>query len=76
MSGFFDYEVRVHGQLTERLVRSLELHDAEIDTVIMGASVDQAALRGLLDRIHHLGLEVVALHRRPAADTADRNAPP
>lgn len=74
MQDVFDYEVRVHGHLTERLVRALELHNAEIDTVIIGVAADQPALRGLLDRLYDLGLEVVELHRRPATGSIDRTS--
>jgi len=35
-------------------------------TVLRRAGTDQAALRGLLNRINELGLEVIGLHRESA----------
>jgi len=35
-------------------------------TVLRRAGTDQAALRGLLNRINELGLEVIDLHRESA----------
>jgi len=49
-AAFDDVQVRVAGETT----------------VLQRAGTDQAALHGLLNKIHGLGLEVIDVHREPA----------
>jgi hypothetical protein len=74
--GHFLYEIRVDGLLDERWsqwLNGLSLRPEQNETVLTAAVPDQAALRGLLNRIWDLNLEVISLSRlRP--ETGSRGA--
>jgi hypothetical protein len=66
------YEIRVRGRLSRTLVAEFEQLDlaastGQLETVLHGPVVDQAALHGLLRRVEALGLELVEV-RRTIAD--------
>lgn len=66
--GHFLYEIRVDGLLDERWsqwLNGLSLRLEQNETVLTAAVPDQAALRGLLNRIWDLNLEVISLSRLP-----------
>ena len=62
-----NYEIRVRGRVGEHLLDALGLagEAAPVETVLRGPVVDQEALRGLLDRLQDLGLELVEVRRLP-----------
>jgi hypothetical protein len=66
------YEIRVEGHLQDHW--SLWFQGLAIcqqpngDTVLRGALVDQAALFGVLSKVHDLNLVLVSLTRSSAAD--------
>jgi hypothetical protein len=60
------YEIRVEGILDQSWTawfEGLEIDSDDSQTVISGPVVDQAALRGLLDRVCDLGLVVISVRR-------------
>jgi hypothetical protein len=61
------YEIRVEGQLTERWSAWFEglaiRSDPEGETSLTGQLADQAALFGVLSRIHDLNLVLVSVRR-------------
>ena len=60
------YEVRIKGRLGEALLGTFAGFDAEVEpveTVLRGDIEDQAALHGVLDRIHEAGLEIVEVRK-------------
>jgi hypothetical protein len=60
------YEVRVAGILDQRWrawFEGLEIDSDTTQTVISGPVEDQAALRGLLDRVCDLGLVLMSVRR-------------
>jgi hypothetical protein len=61
------YEIRVEGHLTERWsewFEALAVHaDPNGETVLSGWLVDQAALFGVLAKIHALNLVLVSVNR-------------
>lgn len=72
------YEITVRGTGSRRLATAFEELDVSSfagHTVLRGHLADQAALRGLLDRIAALGLDVVDLRRLPPADAWEEAAP-
>jgi hypothetical protein len=62
------YEIRIEGHLTERWsdwFEGLTIHnESSGDTVLSGAFVDQAALFGMLTKIHSLNLTLISVNRR------------
>jgi hypothetical protein len=68
MSGA-DYEIRITGRVGAAAVRML--CDLEVRpegpeaTCIRGRMADQAALHGVLQRLHDLGVEVVSINQLP-----------
>jgi len=74
------YVITVHGIAGPRERAALD--DTEVTaagdaTVLRRAGTDQAALHGLLRRIHDLGLDVLAVHlesAEPASGTRSRSA--
>jgi hypothetical protein len=62
-----NYEIRVEGVLDPRWSSwfdGLQITNEPVDvTVIAGAVVDQAALHGLLVKIHDLGLPLISVYR-------------
>jgi hypothetical protein len=60
------YELRVKGRLGEALLATFDGFNAEVEpveTVLRGEIVDQAALHGVLERIHEAGLELVEVRK-------------
>jgi hypothetical protein len=60
------YELRIKGRLGEALLGSFAGFDAEVEpveTVLRGDIEDQAALHGVLERIHEAGLEIVEVRK-------------
>jgi hypothetical protein len=64
---FFVYEIRVEGQLdsqwTEWFGGMTIAPQANGDTVLSGAVIDQAALYGLLKKVRDLGMTLVSVQR-------------
>jgi len=64
------YEIRVEGHLTERWsdwFDGLTIHnEPNGETVLSGVFVDQAALFGMLIKIHSLNLTLISVNRIPA----------
>ena len=67
MAELFEYEIRVQGNLDEQWsdwfdgLSVTEAGDGE--TLIKGEVADQAALRGILEKIWNLNLVLVSVHR-------------
>ncbi len=65
------YEIKVRGTLTERWstwFEDLEIHPGPNgETVLTGQLLDQAAVFGVLSRIHSLNLELLSLWQLPPA---------
>ena len=62
------YEIHIKGRISDQLISAFEGMDATVggvETVLSGRELDQAALRGLLDRIQDLGLELIEVRRLP-----------
>ncbi len=65
------YVVHIRGELSGDALEDFEGLDyltatvVPTETVLTGVVPDQAALLGLLNRIHSLGLEVVEVRRAP-----------
>lgn len=62
-----DYQIRVRGHLDDRWFRwftglTITL-TPDGETVITGASLDNAALHAILNRIRDLGLELIAVQQ-------------
>jgi hypothetical protein len=70
MDGQRFYEIQVMGQLTERWsewLAGLTIHyNPDGTTTLSGLLPDQAALFGVLARIHGLSLVLIAVHSAPA----------
>jgi hypothetical protein len=61
-----DYEIRVKGALSVSFAGAFEDFTASVrptETVMRGRIRDQAELRGLLDRLQNLGLELLEVRR-------------
>jgi hypothetical protein len=76
-----DYEIRIKGRLSDSLLAAFEGLTATVEpveTVLYGPVEDQSMLRGLLDRIQSLGLELVEIRRLPIApeELPDEPEPP
>jgi hypothetical protein len=65
-----NYEIRVRGRVGDHLVDALGLAAVvePVETVLRGPVVDQEGLRGILDQLQDLGLELIEVRRLPAAD--------
>ncbi len=63
------YQVRVKGCLSEAFLTWLELtgsYDPQADeTLLLVVTPDQAALYGLLNRLHDLGLTLISVESHP-----------
>ena len=60
------YELRIKGRLGETLLATFDGFNAEVEpveTVLRGEIVDQAALHGVLERIHEAGLELIEVRK-------------
>ncbi|HET9877160.1 MAG TPA: hypothetical protein VFQ37_15595 [Mycobacterium sp.] len=67
------YQICIRGRVTERLGSALEgmrLEAGATDTAFTGEIRDQSQLYGLLDRVRDLGLELVSVQPKLAADPA------
>ena len=60
------YEIRVRGHLGTRWAAWFDgltiAHDSDGTTIIHGPVADQAALHGLLQKIHDLGLPLISVN--------------
>jgi hypothetical protein len=67
------YEIRVEGHLTDRWSEWFDglaiRNDPGDETTLNGPLADQAALFGVLAKIHALNLTLVSVYRRPAHAT-------
>lgn len=67
MSQSHVYEIRVEGHLTDRWSDWFEglviRNDPDGETTLSGAFVDQAALFGVLTKIHALNLTLISVNR-------------
>jgi hypothetical protein len=61
------YLIRVEGQLSPGVTSAFPSLDSRqfAHTIVHGQLPDQSALAGVLDHLHRLGVEVVAVHRIP-----------
>ncbi len=70
------YEIRVEGHLTDRWFDWFDglaiRNDPNGETTLSGSLADQAALFGVLAKIHALNLTLVSVYRRPAHTTVPR----
>jgi hypothetical protein len=60
------YEIRVEGVLDGRWTAcfdGLQVHPRSSETLISGSITDQAALRGVLAKVHDLGLVLISVRR-------------
>ena len=60
------YELRIKGRLGEALLATFDGFNAEVEpveTVLRGDIADQAALHGVLERIHEAGLELIEVRK-------------
>lgn len=68
------YEIHIKGRISEPLMSAFEGLDATVgpvETVLSSRELDQAALRGVLDRIQSLGLELIEVRRLPRSTERD-----
>lgn len=65
----YHYEIRVEGHLTDRWTGWFEglaiQNESEDETTLSGILCDQAALFGILSKIHALNLTLVSVNRLP-----------
>ena len=65
------YEIRVQGRLDQRWSEWFEgltiSYDADDNTVLRGPLVDEAALYGVLNKVHDLTLPLLAVNRVAAS---------
>ncbi len=69
------YEIRIRGHVPPEELEEVENLRATIEpaeTVLRGCVPDQAALHGILTRLHSLGLELLEVRRVPAPDELRR----
>jgi hypothetical protein len=69
------YEIRIKGRVGEPVLATFGELNASVkpaETVLRGVINDQAALHGLLDRIHSLGLELIEI--RQVEDSSPRRS--
>jgi|KBSSwiStaDraftv2_1062776.scaffolds.fasta_scaffold196754_3 hypothetical protein len=68
------YEIHIRGMPDPDLLRELPNVTAgapQMRTVLYGHELDQAALRGLLDQLENLGLELVEVRAVPPGPPSD-----
>jgi hypothetical protein len=73
------YEIRVKGRLTPSLQAAFQGMTAQVEpveTVLSGTIEDQAALYGVLDHVHALGLELIEVRRVAAVALPERGDGP
>ncbi len=64
------YEIRVRGHIPPDELVEFENVSAVVnssETVLRGLVIDQAALQGILQRLHRLGLDLIEVRRRPVS---------
>jgi hypothetical protein len=71
------YQIRVRGRIPADELMEFEGVSAAVqptETVLTGRVVDQAALQGILQRLHLLGLDLIEVRRCPdmTADPSHR----
>lgn len=70
MDASFTYEIRVEGQLDDRWTDWFDGLTVQRDgcdgTILTGIVTDQAALFGVLTKIHNLNLILVSVSRQPS----------
>lgn len=72
MDQSYVYEIRIEGHLTDRwsdwfeglMIRT----DPDGETTLIGPLADQAALFGVLTKIHNLNLTLIAVYRTSPSD--------
>ena len=68
MNSVYIYEICIEGQLSESWINWFEgltmSNKAENVTSLKGQFVDQAALFGILTKIHYLNLVLISVNRR------------
>jgi hypothetical protein len=60
------YEIRVKGRIGESVLARFDGFEADVEPaemILSGAIPDQAALHGVLEQIHGLGLELIEVRR-------------
>ena len=66
------YEIRVEGHLTDRWsewFEGLAIHnDPNGETTLSGLIIDQAALFGVLNKIHALNVTLISVNRSPSEE--------
>ena len=71
-----NYEIHIKGRISEQLMSAfegLEPTVGPVETVLSGRELDQAALRGVLDRIQGLGLELMEVRRLPGSSQREEH---
>jgi hypothetical protein len=61
-----EYEIRVAGLVPEDVLAEIDdvrVTIEPVETILQGPVVDQAALHGVINRPHNLGLELVEVRR-------------
>jgi hypothetical protein len=75
-----DYQIRVRGVLDARWADWFDglviTHEANGEMTLSGPLADQAALYGLLSKVRDLGLELLAVSRRPSVAGNESGTPP
>ena len=65
------YEIRIRGHVPPEELEEVEDLHATVEpaeTILRGCVPDQAALHGILTRLHSLGLELLEVRRVPVCD--------
>ena len=78
MQDGMEYEIRVNGVVPESVLVEMEglrAVNEPVQTVLWGPVVDQAALRGIIDRLQRLGLELIDVHQITRAPDAGSDGP-
>ncbi len=74
------YRIRVAGRLDERVINGVaevELGQSACGSTLEGPFVDQSQLRGLLDRLWQLGIEVLGFETYvPNTEDTEEDVPP
>jgi hypothetical protein len=67
MDGPWNYEIHIAGRLADRWSDWFDglaiRHESNDDTILSGHLADQAALLGVLNRIHALNLTLISVNR-------------
>jgi len=73
------YEIRVAGHLDQRRAHALGCEELRLlpdgDSLLIFATVDQAALYGLLTRLRDAGLGLIAAERMPVSAESANDSP-